>query len=594
LNTPHRRHATRLPVAVRIPATLRAWTLAGLLGLAAGGAAAADAPPAEPPAAAESTAAPEAADEQAAAPAEAEAPVADAEAPASDLSTGETIAFLGLLALFPLSVLGVRWLTQRHIQRMMNRDSAESAEAGPSVSDGHGVRVTVPPRFEMHDKTQGLDDAVQVRETFVARSLGMLRRFVMLDVVAGAVYVALLATLGAVSPDEDQAELVLGFVIIGSVYPLLAGLRYLLYRRQFRPLDARFRRRGLLGAPMRGLVGGLRQVLSPRFQAVSAGLWVAFMALLGLGLAFDDAEPAPVRAVAGVLAAVALLQPVLVWRILRRLQREPGVCLLVLRVFGIDANASFTFGRLLAFWQHFGNHFTVLDPSIWRLRYPLMSWRTGVFMLGVAMVGLLALGIFVQYPQWEPVAFTATAPVLLGMLGLYALLSRLLLGREFIRNRAQLVQVLDRLAQRPRHLDLSFRQLEVMCHNNTWKIAVQEFARRSQVLLMDLRGFSSARKGCEYEVDFLLDAVPLPRVLFLVEAGGDHEAVRRLILDRWSFLSPSSPNLHDPDPVARIYVSSASDEADVQGILDLLMFATQQGQPPAVAAAARPPLARAA
>ena len=127
-----------------------------------------------------------------------------------------------------------------------------------------------------------------------------------------------------------------------------------------------------------------------------------------------------------------------------------------------------------------------------------------------------------------------------------------------------------------------------MCHNNTWKIAVQEFARRSQVLLMDLRGFCSARKGCEYEVDFLLDAVPLSRVLFLVETGGDHDAVRQLILDRWTFLSPSSPNLHLPDPVVRIYVSTASDEADVQGILDLLIHATRGADAPAQPAVAAP------
>jgi hypothetical protein len=272
------------------------------------------------------------------------------------------------------------------------------------------------------------------------------------------------------------------------------------------------------------------------------------------------------------------------------------VCLTVLRVFGIDANASFTFGRLLAFWQHFGNHFTVLDPTIWRHRYPLMSWRTGAFMAGLAVVGLFSIGVFAEHPTWGQWAFTATIPVLLGLLAVYALISRLMLGREFIRSRGQLVTVLDGLGERPRKLDLSFRRLEAMCHNNTWKIAVEEFARRSQVLLMDLRGFSSARKGCEYEVDFLLDAVPLERVLFLVDAGGDHDAVRQLILDRWKFLSPTSPNLANREPVAQIYVATESDEADVQGILDLLINATQQpaSSAPGPAAIAAPALARAA
>jgi hypothetical protein len=509
------------------------------------------------------------------------AAVADPEPPAGDdaaageISDEETLAFLVLVLMFPLSVLGVRWLTQRRIQQWMNRDSLENDERGPDVSDAQGVAMTVTPRFVMHDPAHGLDGAVQARERFVARSLSLFRRFVMLDVVAGLVYVVLLFVLGATRRDEAGEEIgvALGLAILGTVYPLLAGLRYGFYRRQFRPLDARFRRGWLGWIPALRL---LRWLLSPKFQAVSASLWVGLMALTGVALSFDETEGPAFRATAAGLAAVAVLQPLLVWRILRRMQREPGVCLTVLRVFGIDANASFTFGRLLAFWQHFGNHFTVLDPTIWRHRYPLMSWRTGGFMLGLAAAGLLAAGSFTLYPQWEPWAFTATVPVMLGVLSAYALVSRALLRREFIRSRGQLLGVLDRLAQRPRQLDLSFRRLEAMCHNDTWKIAVEEFARRSQVLLMDLRGFSSARKGCEYEVDFLLDAVPLERVLFLVDAGGDHQVVRQLILDRWRFLSPTSPNLAKPDPVATLYVATAADEADVQGILDLLIHAAQQ------------------
>ena len=51
-----------------------------------------------------------------------------------------------------------------------------------------------------------------------------------------------------------------------------------------------------------------------------------------------------------------------------------------------------------------------------------------------------------------------------------------------------------------------------------------------------------------------------------------------------------------PDPVAQIYVSTASDEADVQGILDLLISCTQQsaGAAPGSDAVTAPALARAA
>jgi len=189
--------------------------------------------------------------------------------------------------------------------------------------------------------------------------------------------------------------------------------------------------------------------------------------------------------------------------------------------------------------------------------------------------GFVALGVVLQKPAWEPHAFTITSALLTGLLLLYGAATQLLLRREFVRSRAQLAAVLDQMEQKPRNLDLSFRRLEAMCHNDTWQIAVDEFAARSQALLMDLRGFSKERKGCQTVVDYLLDTVPLKQVLFLVDAGGDHALMQQMILERWEFLSPDSPNLHDRAPRVNIYVSSASDEADVQGILDLLMQAAQ-------------------
>lgn len=513
---------------------------------------------------------------------------------ADTLSNRETVAFLAVLALFPLSVLAIRWLTQRHIQHLMNVDADESPQ--PPAFRRHDpqaeLRAAVQPRFELHDAGHVNADAAAVREGFVARSLGLFRRAVLLDVAAGLAYVLLLALLGASArPSDDTDGLTAALVVVGLLYPALAGVRYGIYRDQFRPRGAGLAARWLGWVPVVRLA---RALIGPRFQAWLAGLWAALMLLTGIGVALDDTEGALHRTVGALLAVAAVLHVLLAGRALRRLQRESGVRLLVLRVFGIDANASFTFGRVLAFWQHFGNHFTVLDPSIWRHRFPLMSWRTGLFMLAVGAVGFVALGTVLQRQAWEPHAFTITAVVLALLLGVYAALTRLLLKREFVRSRAQLVAVLDRLEQRPRHLDLSFRRLEAMCHNDTWQIAVDEFAARSQALLMDLRGFSKERKGCQTEVDYLLDTVPLEQVLFLVDAGGDHGLVRQMILERWEFLSPDSPNLHERAPVVHIYVAGttrASDEADVQGILDLLMRAAQAGSRRRAAA---PPLALAA
>ncbi len=512
-----------------------------------------------------------------AATAAASAAAASAASAETEMSDAEAWAFLVVLAMFPVSVLAIRWVTQRQIQRLMNVDSDEQPHTQAFRRHGADaeLRAERQPRFHMYDALHGDAQALQAREAFVTRSLGLFRRAVLLDVVAGVAYVFILALLGLTTQDTaGRSDMTLGFIIIGLLYPALAGLRYAVYRRQFRPQDGRFRGAWLGRIP---LLGWLPELISPRFQAAMAATWAFVMLITGLGLASESAETTAHRVTGALLAVLAVVHVVLAWRVLRRLQREPGVRLLVLRVFGIDANASFTFGRVLAFWRHFGNHFTVLDPSIWRHRFPLMSWRTVGFMLAVAAVGFVALGTVLQKPAWEPYAFAITAVVLVPLLAVYAWSAQLLMRREFIRSRVQLVAVLDKLAQRPRNLDLSFRHLEAMCHNNTWQLTVEEFARRSQALLMDLRGFSNERKGCQAEVDFLLDTVPLRQVLFLVDSGGDHALVQQMILQRWEFLSPDSPNLDDPAPLVNIYVSRASDEADVQGILDLLIQAAAAG-----------------
>ena len=145
------------------------------------------------------------------------------------------------------------------------------------------------------------------------------------------------------------------------------------------------------------------------------------------------------------------------------------------------------------------------------------------------------------------------------------------IDREFIRSQEDLQGRLARLDAHPLQADFTFKGMPAMCYDNTWRIAVSEFVKRADALLMDLRGFSGERKGCEYEVDFLLDTMPINQILFMVDSESDRDLVRRLITDRWAELRTTSPNLDLPDPTARLYVSGEQDGGDVQGLLDQLL-----------------------
>jgi hypothetical protein len=84
-------------------------------------------------------------------------------------------------------------------------------------------------------------------------------------------------------------------------------------------------------------------------------------------------------------------------------------------------------------------------------------------------------------------------------------------------------------------------------------------------------------------VDFLLDNVPLARIVFLVDTQ-DAERVQALILESWRLLKATSPNVAAATPQVTLYMASNQDAKDVQGILDQLLFASQHRSPGKAAA----------
>jgi len=89
------------------------------------------------------------------------------------------------------------------------------------------------------------------------------------------------------------------------------------------------------------------------------------------------------------------------------------------------------------------------------------------------------------------------------------------LGERFIRSPADVPR---RLAEFEWHPDVEgrYRVNECYCHDTTWQDALAELLRVSDVVLMDLRNFVAANKGCLYELETLSSAPGLSRVVVLV------------------------------------------------------------------------------
>jgi hypothetical protein len=90
---------------------------------------------------------------------------------------------------------------------------------------------------------------------------------------------------------------------------------------------------------------------------------------------------------------------------------------------------------------------------------------------------------------------------------------------------------------------------------------------------MDLRGFRPENAGCLYEIGALLDAVPLARVVFLIDGTTD-EPFLRAALDRlWQTVHADSPNLRIAAPEVRLFVAPRGTPREIDALLRLLLEA---------------------
>jgi hypothetical protein len=101
-----------------------------------------------------------------------------------------------------------------------------------------------------------------------------------------------------------------------------------------------------------------------------------------------------------------------------------------------------------------------------------------------------------------------------------------------------------RIAERDTAPDVDgrYRVNDFFCYDNAWRLALTRLVDDSDVVLMDLRGFSRANTGCVFEIEQLAALVPLAKVIFLVDARTDDALLRETLASAAARLGPDSPN----------------------------------------------------
>ena len=69
--------------------------------------------------------------------------------------------------------------------------------------------------------------------------------------------------------------------------------------------------------------------------------------------------------------------------------------------------------------------------------------------------------------------------------------------------------------------DGRFRVNEVFCHDDTWRSTLQALLDTTDIVLMDLRSFSSANAGCVFELEQLVSRLPPEKIVFVYDQTTD-------------------------------------------------------------------------
>lgn len=115
--------------------------------------------------------------------------------------------------------------------------------------------------------------------------------------------------------------------------------------------------------------------------------------------------------------------------------------------------------------------------------------------------------------------------------------------------------------------DLRYPVNEVCCYLDTWQAVVTRLAPASDMVLLDLRGFTRDNRGCTFELTHLVRHVDLRHVVVLVDATTDVLSLREIAMSAWASRSPD-PDDAPASPVLRLFeLRSASDAAALPAML---------------------------
>ena len=115
------------------------------------------------------------------------------------------------------------------------------------------------------------------------------------------------------------------------------------------------------------------------------------------------------------------------------------------------------------------------------------------------------------------------------------------ISNRFIDSAETLERRIAEVDEKP-DFDGRYRVSEFFCYADTWKMVLARLAEMHDAVLMDVRGFSSGNTGCIFEINALIDLIPLNKVVFVIDETTDEGFLRQIFEQAWGGMDIDSPN----------------------------------------------------
>jgi hypothetical protein len=229
-------------------------------------------------------------------------------------------------------------------------------------------------------------------------------------------------------------------------------------------------------------------------QLLARTWWLMFVASVAITLAnVYETKWLIIFSVSAV--AYLIFPPLLAWtlsRIRENRQSPPARTLLLLRVFGYRARTEKLFDRIAARWRLLGPVTMIAAPDV--------------------VARTVDPEDFLRYLTGQ-------------------------LSSDFVQSREDLDARLARFDREP-DPDGRYRISEYCCRDNTWQATVVELMRRADAVVMDLRGATAERRGCEFELQQLAVRLSPDQIVLVVDRTTDRGMIEGAMLSHGAVRLP--------------------------------------------------------